>query len=140
MRCEERQRRATKPPPPDCPPATDLPDTATTPAALLTEVRTARESANRAEVAILELAVEWAHAHPSPSAAHENWRVRVEDDLDDTPPDFTCDEDADDYGIPPVAWHATTPFAAANAMSTTAGRALIRDALILCHRMPLIWA
>ncbi len=120
-------------------PATELPDTAPTPSALIARVRAERDTANRAEVAILELAVEWAHAHPSPSAADQSWRVRPEDCLDGTLPDFTCDEDADDYGIPPVAWHATAPFAAANAMSTTAGRALIRDALILRHRMPRMW-
>ncbi len=42
--------------------------------------------------------------------------------------------------IPQVRWDAIAPFAAANHMSTTAGRAYLRDALVLSIRLPGLYA
>lgn len=119
---------------------TEIADQAVTPSAILDRVRTERTAADRAEAAILELAVEWAHAHPA-QPGDESWRVTaamgasfLEDD------GFATPEELEDYGIPPVAWDAPAAFAAANKVSTTAGKAMLRDALILRHRLPLTWA
>lgn len=43
-------------------------------------------------------------------------------------------------GLPGVAWDAEAGFAVTAGMSTRAGSALIRDALILRHRLPKVWA
>ena len=53
------------------------------------------------------------------------------------------DPDADpdhDPLIPAMDWRAGAAFAAALGMSTQAGEGLIRDALTLRHRLPLVWA
>ena len=121
-------------------PTQELPAAAATPAALIARVRAERAQADRAEATILQLALEWAHAHPL-LPGDESWRVRAERGLDDDAgmPVFETEDEVEDYGIPEVHWCAIAPFAAANAMSTTAGRTLIRDALILCHRLPRTW-
>ena len=49
-------------------------------------------------------------------------------------------EELEGYGIPEVHWAAPASFAAANAMSTTTGKFLLRDALVLHHRLPRIYA
>lgn len=122
----------------------DLAATATTPAALLASVRSLREVANLAEVEVLQLAVEWAHAHPV-LPGDESWKVRARgawtfDEVDVSVADADTPEAVEWCGIPPVRWDAPASFAATNAMSTTAGTAYLRDALILRHRLPLIWA
>ncbi len=119
----------------------ELPEVAPTPAALIARVRAERAAADRAEAAILELAVEWAHAHLE-RPGDESWRVRVERGLDDDAglPVFVTEAEGEGYGIPEVHWAAVAPFAAANGMSTTAGGTVLRDALVLCHRLPLTWA
>lgn len=124
-------------------PTVALADSATTPAALLASVRDMREVANLAEAEILQLAVEWAHAHPV-LPGDDAWKVTTGgrwtfDEIDATVAHGGLD-DVEWCGIPPVRWDAPAAFAAANAMSTTAGTALIRDALILRHRLPLVWA
>ena len=43
-------------------------------------------------------------------------------------------------GIPAVGWDAPAVFAAANGLTTHAGRTMIRDALVLRHRLPQLWA
>ena len=50
------------------------------------------------------------------------------------------EEDLEWIGIPSVRWDAPAAFAAANDMSTTAGKALLRDVLVLAHRTPRFWA
>ena len=129
---------------------TALADTAVTPAMLLDEVRRSRASADAAEARILQVAVEWAHAHPVLDAGARSWRIGsataeplAQFDaaalaLDVTDPD--AEEQVGWCGIPPVTWDAPAAFAAANRMSTAAGKCLIRDALILCHRLPKVWA
>jgi kynurenine formamidase len=130
-----------------------LADTAATPSLLLDELRRARRDADaaeaEAEARILQIAVEWAHAHPVLDGA-EAWQVTsttavplAEVDgnalgLDVTDPD--AEERAEWCGIPPLTWDSPAAFAAANRMSTAAGKALIRDALVLHHRLPRVWA
>lgn len=130
---------------------------AVTPAALLDLVRQAHEAEERAGVDLLVLAVAWADAHPvdEDGPVAQWWRpVRpatrsgeddggldpevLEDlaaagaDLDEVDPEW--------FGIPPVAWDAPAAFAAAHRVSTTTGKALIRDALVLERRLPRTWA
>ncbi len=121
----------------------ELADRATTPAALLADVVAMREIAEAAQVETLRLAAEWARAHPV-LPGDQAWRLEPpaawhpgETDPSVAEADLDTLEWA---GIPPVRWDAPAAFAAANAMSTTAGQALIRDALVLRHRLPLVWA
>ncbi|MFB9313346.1 HNH endonuclease signature motif containing protein [Nocardioides plantarum] len=126
-----------------------LADTAVTPALLLDEVRRARAAAEAAEARIMELAVEWAHAHPVLEGG-EGWQITTAtgvaySEVDGTalaldPTDPAAEELVEWCGIPPVAWDAPAAFAAANKMFTAAGKRLIRDALILHHRLPRTWA
>ena len=115
-------------------------ETATGPSVLLDQVRAERKAADRAEATILGLAVAWAHAHRA-EPGDDSWRVTtagakpfLEDDGLGSP------GQREDYGIPDVHWAAPAAFAAANGMSTTAGKALIRDALVLFHRLPKTWS
>jgi hypothetical protein len=115
---------------------------AVTPTALLGRVRAAREAADRAEVELLELAVEWAHAHPA-DPADDSWHAPRATAYDDGGPRVECMANPEElawFGIPEVAWDAPAPFAAANAMTTTAGKAYLRDALVLRHRLPRTYA
>lgn len=115
-------------------------DVAPTPADLLARVREQRRTADQAEAAVLVLAVEWAHAHPA-LPGDESWKVTAAQAVNhlEEVEDRTL-EDYEDYGIPAVHWAAPAAFAAANNMSTTAGKALLRDALVLRHRLPHVWA
>lgn len=90
-----------------------------TPTDMLARVRTTRSAARAAEVELLRLAADWADAHP---------------DLDHDPDDPDAER-----GIPGWLWSASAPFAAALGRSTASGDALIRDALVLRHRLPSIW-
>ncbi len=105
------------------------------PWSLLDEVRASRSAADAAEVRILQLAVAWAEAHPD-SSGTEPFSTSVDLDLDDPRVD---DEMLEWRGVPAVRWDAPAAFATANAMSTQAGQALIRDALVLRHRLPDLW-
>ncbi|GGO74360.1 hypothetical protein [Nocardioides deserti] len=107
-------------------PAADLADDAVTPGALLDRVRTARRTADAAEVELLVLAVEWAHAHPV-LRGQEAWGVPSALSTPSAAPGTADDPDADVAGdelsgIPLVRWDAPAAFAAANAMSTRPGR------------------
>src|SRR4051794_12660205 len=115
-----------------------LPAPAPLPRDLLEQVRAARRAADRAEVLILELALAWAAAHPAlpgqeawEPAAAPSW---LEDDSDLMP-----EEEREWIGLPALRWDAPAGFAAANGMTTTGGRAVIRDALVLAHRLPAFW-
>ena len=81
--------------------------------------------------------MEWAHAHPA-LPGDESWRVSRPTAYGEEP-EFATPEEHEFYGIPEVHWAAPAAFAAANGMSTTAGKALIRDALVLRHRLPRTW-
>ncbi len=125
-----------------------LADTAPTPGALLGRLAFARRVADDAEVEILELAVEWAHAHPDLDADgnEKTWQVRgpapvwQPGEYDASVAHAADLETVEWCGIPPVRWDAPAAFAAAISMTTGSGKALIRDALVLKHRLPLVWA
>ena len=90
-----------------------------TPAGLIAQVRASRTVADAAEVRILQLAIEWAHAHPEPEDP-ENPRPPWEAPshgftpdgmLTDGAPDVETDasvdwDDVEWFGIPPIAWDA----------------------------------
>ncbi|WP_193612391.1 HNH endonuclease signature motif containing protein [Nocardioides lijunqiniae] len=114
----------------------DLPVEDATPHEMLAAVREARGRANDAEVDLLRLAVAWAHAHPE-TPGDETWHAPRATAYDDgSPSDELPVEDHEWFGIPTIRWDAPAAFAAANGMSTTAGRAFLRDALVLAHRLP----
>src|SRR5688572_26129507 len=105
--------------------ADSLPDTAPLPRDLLAQVRDARAEADAAEARVLELAVEWAHAHPA-LPGHEAWAPAVLPSWLEPGSELAVDaEDVEWHGLPPVRWDAPAAFAAANNMSTTAGKALL---------------
>ena len=113
---------------------------AATPADLLAQVREQRVAADASEATILQLAVAWAQAHPA-LPGDDTWQVTGADAtsyLEDT--GHATVEDLEGFGIPEVHWAAPAEFAAANAMSTTTGKTLLRDALVLHHRLPAIYA
>ncbi|MBJ7358053.1 hypothetical protein, partial [Nocardioides sp.] len=118
--------------------ADQLPDSAPLGRDLLTRVRERRRAADAAEVEVLELALEFAHAHPG-LPGQESWEpVEAPSWLEDTT-DQLPEEDREWIGLPAVRWDAPAAFAAANDMTTTAGRAVIRDVLVLAHRTPRFW-
>jgi hypothetical protein len=123
-----------------------LPDSDPLPRDLLERVRAARRRADAAEVEVLGLALEWAAAHPV-VPGQEAWRPTPDDlhpaDLVELPPSVQSELGEDEVtwaGIPSVRWDAPAAFAAANGMSTAAGKSLIRDVLVLAHRVPGVWA
>ncbi len=130
-------------------------DDAPTPTDLIHTIRAERRAAMRAEARILELAVEWAHAHPDldlngellwwqPGKKGTAYAEAVGAVLgEDGAPTREGHEDFEDYewfAIPQIRWDAVAPFATANHMSTTAGKAFVRDALVLSMRLPGLYA
>lgn len=113
------------------------------PGDVLARLRDARSLADAAEVEVLWLAIELAYAHPDPTAAPAP--CLVGEHAYAAPPDdrsMSVDELVEAggwYGVPAIAWDAAASFAAANRMATVAGRLLIRDALVLAHRLPRTW-
>src|SRR5689334_10188102 len=119
-----------------------LPDSAPLSRDLLVRVREARRQADAAEVQILELALEYAAANPAlPGVPREEaWEPdQAPSWLEDTS-DLLPEEDRAWIGLPALRWDAPAAFAAANEMTTTAGKAVLRDALTLAHRLPGFWA
>jgi hypothetical protein len=115
-----------------------LPDSGPLPRDLLVRVREARRQADAAEVLVLELALEYAAANLA-LPGQEPWDpVEAPSWLEDTS-DQLPEEDREWIGLPPLRWDAPAAFAAANGMSTTAGKAVIRDVLALAHRLPGFW-
>jgi len=116
-----------------------LPDAAPLPRDLLTQVTAERRAADAAEVRIMVLGVEYAYANPA-LPGQETWQpAELPSWLN---PESYSETDADDvewHGLPAMRWDAPAAFAAANGMSTTAGKALIRDGLVLAHRAPGVW-
>jgi hypothetical protein len=114
------------------------------PSALADGIRRARGRAAAAELEVLRLAVAWADAHPDlddhgrpvpPSRVDDQALAAHFAGID---PDEPVDSPAW-AGLPGVAWHAGAGFALACGVSTPAGRALLRDALVLRHRLPNVW-
>ncbi len=114
------------------------------PTGLADDIRAARERALVAEVDLLVLATAWADAHPD---LDEGGRPVPPSRVDDHAlaahlAGIDPDEDVDSpswAGLPPVAWEAPAGFATACGMSARAGQGLLRDALILRHRLPRVW-
>jgi len=116
-----------------------LPETAPLSRDLLLEVREARRQADAAELLILELALEYAAANPA-LPGQEPWEpVEAPSWLEDTS-DQLPEEDREWIGLPSLRWDAPSAFAAADDMTTTAGRAVLRDVLVLAHRLPAFWS
>ncbi len=110
---------------------------AVTPTAMLAELRAARATAMAAEARILELAAAWADAHPSLADDPEPYPASR---TPGEPGEEMAREFDEERGIPGWSWSATAPLAAALGRSTIAGDVLIREALILRHRLPSIWS
>lgn len=109
---------------------------------LIARVRETRAAADRAEIELLHLAVAWAHAHPA-TPGDDTWQAPRADGDDDGSPQAEHVDDPEQlewFGIPEVTWDAPAAFAAANAMTTAAGKAFLRDSLVLRHRLPRIYA
>ncbi len=98
---------------------------------VLTYARECRAAAQAAEARLLVAATIWADLHPAESIHDAAWMV----------PDYLESPLAlAGPGAPLVAEFAVPELAAALAMSTDAGRALLGDALELKHRLPRHWA
>ena len=113
---------------------------------LLDQVAARRREAMLAEIDVLQLAVAWAHANPELDETTGE-PVPVRRVSDEALAAHFVGLDPDDpihgpawAGLPPIAWDADAGFATAANLSTTAARSLIRDALILTHRLPATWA
>lgn len=123
--------------------AAALADSAVTPAALLARAESARKTADDAEISLLETAVEWAYAHavdPDPDLPNHLHAHPITGEVAYADPAPGEDEHSGTwFGVPEIEWSAPAAFALAVNLSTQAGAKLIRDALILRHRMPLTW-
>ena len=100
-----------------------------TPTAMLARVRAVHAGQRAAEVELVVLAAGWADAHPDLDPAP----VRDPEEVDDP-------REVLDPLVPAMDWKAGAPFAAAIGVGTSAGEALVRDALTLRHRLPRVWA
>src|SRR5215210_2456050 len=110
-----------------------------TPTDLIALVRETAAVVRARETDLLVLATVWADAHPDLEADAENaaaLRRAATDAMNVEADHDPHDPEAPDPHVPAVAWDAGAPFAAALGVSTAAGEAVIRDALVLRHRMP----
>ena len=100
----------------------------TTPTDLIALVRDTSAELRARETDLMLLAAAWADAHP---------------DLDAEPepcdPHEDRDPDKPDPRVPALAWDAGAAFAAALGVSTASGEAMIRDTLVVRHRLPGVW-
>ncbi len=120
-----------------------LPDSAPLGRDVLARVRVVRCGRDDLDRELMVLAVEYAYANPA-LPGQQAWEPTAlplwitplsEEEIAALGP-----EDCEWHGIPSLRWDAPAAFAAANGMSTTAGKAFIRDALVLKHRVPGVWA
>ena len=119
------------------------PDLHPTPTALLARAGEVHRDQMAAEAELLQLAAAWADAHPDldpPTAAGPtpttSASTRPPTPATPRPRPGPRPRPAD----PGRRLGAPAAFAAALGMSTQAGEGLIRDALTLRHRLPLVWA
>jgi hypothetical protein len=119
------------------------------PTALADAVRDARAVETAAGIEVLKLAVAWADAPPArdgdgrpvgPGRGDGEVLAAHFVGIDPEEHRELALERPSWAGLPPVAWDAEAGFAVTAGMSTRAGSALIRDALILRHRLPGVWA
>ncbi len=111
-------------------------DSAQTPTDLIALVRETTAAMRSREVDLLLLALAWADAHPDPEADEDHRRLLAGDTLGWQP---DHDPDTPDPRVPAVAWDAGAPFAAAMGVSTLSGERMIRDGLVLRHRLPEVF-
>ncbi len=112
-----------------------------TPTALIARVREVDRLRRAADLELLELAVAWADAHPDP---HElPGAVITSGGVDPASLDALGDERAELEpwrALPAIAWDAAAALGTALGRSTGSAERLIRDGLILRHRLPRHWA
>lgn len=112
-----------------------------TPTALIARVREVDRVRKAADLELLELAVEWADAHPDPDDCGESIASgRVDGESLDALGREELEEHDSWRGIPRIAWDAAAPLGTALGRSTGSAERLIRDGLILRHRLPRHWA
>jgi hypothetical protein len=117
------------------------PDVHPTPTALLARTRMVHAIRAAADAELAQLACAWADAHPDLDERPPRVPARLGPDWVADHTDALSAGDADvDSLVPGVDWAAGASFAAAVGMSTQAGEGLIRDALVLRHRLPQVWA
>lgn len=113
-----------------------------TPTALIARVREVDRVRRAADLELLELAVAWAEAHPDP--AERAGAVITSGRVDSQSLDALGREDLEEHdawrGLPGIAWDAPAAFGTALGRSTGSAERLIRDGLILRHRLPRHWA
>lgn len=103
------------------------------PVKVLVRARAALVDRRRADVHLIDAAVEWAHAHPAPNAQEvAGWGDGIMYGEGFLP--------LAGEGAPAVAEFAPFDLAAALGWSTDATRALMGDGLELVHRLPGLWA
>ena len=117
-------------------------DSLTTPGAMIARARELDRVRRAAESELLQLAAAWADAHPDPDDRGESVRAgRVEPATLDGLGSEDTDEEPDCWrGVPRIAWDAAAAFGCAVGRSTVGAERMIRDALILRHRLPRHWA
>jgi hypothetical protein len=112
-----------------------------TPTALIARVREVDRLRRAADLELLELAVAWADAHPDP---HETPEVAIASGrVDPACLDALGNEESEPHmwrGLPGIAWDAAAALGTALGRSTGSAERLIRDGLILRHRLPRLWA
>ena len=103
-------------------------DAATTPTDLIALVRDTSAELRARETDLMLLAAAWADAHPDLEVEGESCE-----------PAADLDPDGPDPRVPAVVWDAGASFAAALGVSTASGEAMIRDTLVVRHRLPGVW-
>lgn len=120
-----------------------------TPTAMIAELRETAASLRSAQTRVFVLAAEWADAHPDDKASHGGACIHGCPTSGLPGEDFGggcangCVGDPDGFDdpfIPQVRWDAPAAFGAAIGRSTNAASFLIRDALVVRHRLPLLWS
>jgi hypothetical protein len=114
---------------------------ALTPTALLARVREVDRLRRAADLELLELAVAWADANPDPHELADP--VTASGCVDAESLDALGNERAAPdmwRGLPGIAWDAAAALGTALSRSTGSAERLIRDGLILRHRLPRHWA
>jgi hypothetical protein len=103
-------------------------DAAAKPTDLIALVRETSAALRARETDLMLLAAAWADAHPD-----------LDDEREPCDPHEDRDPDEADPRVPAMAWDAGASFAAALGVSTAAGEAMIRDTLVVRHRLPSVW-
>ncbi|WP_107704576.1 HNH endonuclease signature motif containing protein [Nocardioides allogilvus] len=119
-----------------------------TPTAMIVELRETTATLRSAQTRVFVLAAEWADAHPDEKATTSGACIHGCPTTGLPGEDFGggcangCVGDPDGFDdpfIPSVRWDAPAAFGGAIGRSTNAASCLIRDALIVRHRLPRLW-